>query len=102
MCENKVVEKLQQAMLLIPHMISLRCVVYICVVVVRVFYQPGLDDIVKSCRGKNLFFSTNILESIREADLIFISVNTPTKNYGLGKVSAKIKIIIFMNKCKGA
>ncbi|CAG5030285.1 unnamed protein product [Parnassius apollo] len=48
-------------------------------------YEPGLDDVVKQCRGKNLFFSTDIANSIQEADLIFISVNTPTKTFGNGK-----------------
>uniref|UniRef100_A0A2S2NYS2 UDP-glucose 6-dehydrogenase n=1 Tax=Schizaphis graminum TaxID=13262 RepID=A0A2S2NYS2_SCHGA len=48
-------------------------------------YEPGLDDIVKKRRNVNLFFSTNIEESIKEADLIFISVNTPTKTFGVGK-----------------
>ncbi|WAQ99383.1 UGDH-like protein [Mya arenaria] len=48
-------------------------------------FEPGLDEIVKSVRGKNLFFSTDIDKSIQEADLIFICVNTPTKSYGLGK-----------------
>lgn len=48
-------------------------------------YEPGLDKIVKECRGKNLFFSTDMEEAIDAADLIFISVNTPTKTYGVGK-----------------
>ncbi|RWS25898.1 UDP-glucose dehydrogenase-like protein [Leptotrombidium deliense] len=48
-------------------------------------YEPGLDEIVKQCRGKNLFFSLNLKEEINAADLIFISVNTPTKNFGVGK-----------------
>nr|CAG4643109.1 EOG090X03RJ [Ilyocryptus agilis] len=48
-------------------------------------YEPGLDKIVMECRGRNLFFSSNITEALREADLIFISVNTPTKTFGLGK-----------------
>nr|CAG4651708.1 EOG090X03RJ [Triops cancriformis] len=48
-------------------------------------YEPGLCDIVKECRGRNLFFSVDINTAIQEADLIFISVNTPTKNFGLGK-----------------
>ncbi|KAH3833930.1 hypothetical protein DPMN_107246, partial [Dreissena polymorpha] len=48
--------------------------------------MPGLDEIVKIVRNKNLFFSTDIDKGILEADLIFISVNTPTKSYGLGKV----------------
>nr|XP_039255727.1 UDP-glucose 6-dehydrogenase-like [Styela clava] len=48
-------------------------------------YEPELEDIVMSCRGKNLFFSTEVEKEIIEADLIFISVNTPTKTYGVGK-----------------
>uniref|UniRef100_A0A8C2QUF5 UDP-glucose 6-dehydrogenase n=1 Tax=Capra hircus TaxID=9925 RepID=A0A8C2QUF5_CAPHI len=48
-------------------------------------YEPGLKEVVESCRGKNLFFSTNIDDAIKEADLVFISVNTPTKTYGMGK-----------------
>jgi len=47
-------------------------------------YEPGLDDIVQSCRGKNLFFSTDIDTNLDEADIIFISVNTPTKVCGVG------------------
>jgi len=49
--------------------------------------QPGLDELVKACRDKNLFFSTNVSQAILDAQLIFICVNTPTKMYGLGKVS---------------
>ncbi|XP_012063955.1 PREDICTED: UDP-glucose 6-dehydrogenase [Atta cephalotes] len=48
-------------------------------------YEPGLDEVVGKCRGKNLFFSTDINTAIKEADLIFISVNTPTKTFGNGK-----------------
>uniref|UniRef100_A0A671NRF4 UDP-glucose 6-dehydrogenase n=1 Tax=Sinocyclocheilus anshuiensis TaxID=1608454 RepID=A0A671NRF4_9TELE len=48
-------------------------------------YEPGLNEVVLSCRGKNLFFSTDIDSAIKEADLVFISVNTPTKTYGMGK-----------------
>eukprot|EP00794_Sanderia_malayensis_P015170 gene15170-16729_t len=51
-------------------------------------YEPGLFEMVKETRGKNLFFSTDIDNAIREAELIFISVNTPTKTYGLGKGQA--------------
>ncbi|MCC6550499.1 MAG: nucleotide sugar dehydrogenase [Ignavibacteriaceae bacterium] len=47
-------------------------------------YEPGLDEIVKQVRGKNLFFSTDIPSAVREADIIFISVNTPTKTFGEG------------------
>ena len=48
-------------------------------------YEPGLFEIVKEVRGKNLFFSTEVEAAITEADLIFISVNTPTKTFGVGK-----------------
>ena len=48
------------------------------------FYEPGLEDIIKKRRGKNLFFSTDIENQIRENDIIFVCVNTPTKNYGAG------------------
>ncbi len=48
-------------------------------------YEPGLLEVVKQARGRNLFFDTDIEKGIREADMIFISVNTPTKTYGLGK-----------------
>ncbi len=47
-------------------------------------YEPGLDDLVKKTRGRNLFFSTETDKGIREADLIFVSVNTPTKTFGQG------------------
>ncbi len=47
-------------------------------------YEPGLSSIVSRCRGVNLFFSTNIEENIACADMVFISVNTPTKKQGLG------------------
>ncbi len=48
-------------------------------------YEPGLEAIVRSQRGRNLFFSTDVDSAIRNADIIFVSVNTPTKTYGLGK-----------------
>lgn len=47
-------------------------------------YEPGLDEIVRRTRGKNLFFSTDIEHHIDEADIIFVSVNTPTKTFGRG------------------
>ena len=47
-------------------------------------YEPGLDQIIKRCRGINLFFNTNIKEEISLADMIFLSVNTPTKTKGIG------------------
>lgn len=51
-------------------------------------YEPGLDEVVKEARGRNLFFSTDVDRAIDEADMIFISVNTPTKTYGKGKGQA--------------
>lgn len=51
-------------------------------------FEPGLDEVVKQCRGKNLFFSTDIKKAILESQLIFVCVNTPTKTYGVGKGSA--------------
>jgi len=51
-------------------------------------YEPGLADIVKEARGRNLFFSTEVDQAIDQADMIFISVNTPTKTYGIGKGKA--------------
>ena len=57
-------------------------------------YEPGLGEIVKHSRGKNLFFSTEVDKAIDEAQLIFISVNTPTKTYGSGKgMAADLKYI---------
>jgi UDPglucose 6-dehydrogenase len=47
-------------------------------------YEPGLDEIVKKVRGKNLFFSTNVDAAIRDSEIIFVSVNTPTKMFGEG------------------
>ncbi len=47
-------------------------------------YEPGLDKIINRCRNKNLFFSCKIKENIQNADMIFISVNTPTKKTGFG------------------
>lgn len=57
-------------------------------------YEPGLSAIVGEARGRNLFFSTEVDKAIAEADMIFISVNTPTKTYGVGKgMAADLKYI---------
>lgn len=57
-------------------------------------YEPGLSAIVKEARGRNLFFSTDIDSAIDKAEMIFISVNTPTKTYGIGKgMAADLKYI---------
>ena len=47
-------------------------------------YEPGLKKIIKKCRGRNLYFSGNTELEIKKADMIFISVNTPTKTTGEG------------------
>lgn len=47
-------------------------------------YEPGLDAVVKRCRNRNLFYSTDIPAAIKAADIIFVSVNTPTKTFGAG------------------
>lgn len=47
-------------------------------------YEPGLDEIIRATRGKNLFFTTDIQRGIRDNDIIFVSVNTPTKMFGAG------------------
>ncbi len=47
-------------------------------------FEPGLQELIAKTRNKNLFFSTNLKEAIESADIIFISVNTPTKTKGLG------------------
>ena len=57
-------------------------------------YEPGLADVVKEARGRNLFFTTEVDAAIDKADMIFISVNTPTKTYGKGKgMAADLKYI---------
>lgn len=57
-------------------------------------YEPGLAEIVAEARGRNLFFSTEVEKAIDEAQVIFISVNTPTKTYGKGKgMAADLKYI---------
>lgn len=47
-------------------------------------YEPGLDGIVREARGRNLFFSADIQRGIKEAEIIFVSVNTPVKEFGAG------------------
>lgn len=57
-------------------------------------YEPGLKEVVAEARGRNLFFSTEVDKAIDEAQMIFISVNTPTKTYGKGKgMAADLKYI---------
>ncbi|WP_396161765.1 UDP-glucose 6-dehydrogenase [Flavobacterium sp.] len=57
-------------------------------------YEPGLAEVVNEARGRNLFFSTEVEKAIDAAEMIFISVNTPTKTYGAGKgMAADLKYI---------
>src|SRR5690606_24911648 len=57
-------------------------------------YEPGLAEIIAKTRNVNLFFSTDVDQAIDDAEMIFISVNTPTKTYGAGKgMAADLKYI---------
>ena len=47
-------------------------------------YEPGLVDVVREVRGKNLFFTTDIKKAVQECDIVFVGVNTPTKMFGRG------------------
>ncbi len=60
-------------------------------------YEPGLDEIVREARGRNLRFSTNVDSAIRDADIIFIAVNTPTKSFGVG--AGRAANLEFIEKC---
>ena len=60
-------------------------------------YEPGLAKLVKKCRGENLFFSTDIEKNIANADMIFISVNTPTKKKGIG--AGKASNLMYVEAC---
>ncbi|MDP4776645.1 MAG: UDP-glucose 6-dehydrogenase [Opitutales bacterium] len=60
-------------------------------------FEPGLDEIVQASRGKNLFFSTDVDTAIREAEMIFLSVNTPTKTYGVG--AGRAADLRYVEKC---
>src|SRR5690554_2537870 len=57
-------------------------------------YEPGLKEVVAEARNRNLFFSTEVEKAIDEAEMIFMSVNTPTKTYGKGKgMAADLKFV---------
>ena len=47
-------------------------------------FEPGLAEIIKKVRGKNLFFSKDVAANIKKAEMIFMAVNTPTKTEGEG------------------
>ncbi|HPR32177.1 MAG TPA: nucleotide sugar dehydrogenase [Prolixibacteraceae bacterium] len=57
-------------------------------------YEPGLAEVVAAARGRNLFFSTDVDQAIRDAQMIFMAVNTPTKSFGVGKgMAADLKYV---------
>jgi UDPglucose 6-dehydrogenase len=60
-------------------------------------YEPGLQEVVEEARGRNLTFSTDVDGAIRDANLIFISVNTPTKTFGVG--AGRAANLEFVEKC---
>lgn len=60
-------------------------------------YEPGLFEVVEEARGRNLTFSTQVDEAIGEADMVFISVNTPTKTFGIG--AGRAANLEFIEKC---
>src|SRR6056297_3020584 len=60
-------------------------------------YEPGLREVVESSRGRNLTFTTAIDDSIRQADMVFISVNTPTKTFGVG--AGRAANLEYVEKC---
>jgi len=60
-------------------------------------YEPGLYDVVKQARGRNLRFTTEVAAAIREANMCFISVNTPTKTFGIG--AGRAANLEFVEKC---
>ena len=60
-------------------------------------YEPGLSEIVESVRGNNLFFSNDVDTAIRESEMIFLSVNTPTKTYGVG--AGRAADLRYVEKC---
>jgi UDPglucose 6-dehydrogenase len=60
-------------------------------------YEPGLQEVVAEARGRNLTFSTNVDQAIRDSNMIFISVNTPTKTFGVG--AGRAANLEFIEKC---
>ena len=60
-------------------------------------YEPGLDEVVREARGRNLTFSTRVNEAIRDSNMIFIAVNTPTKTFGIG--AGRAANLEFIEKC---
>ena len=47
-------------------------------------FEPGLEEVVRRSLGRNLRFTGDVEHEIGEAEMIFVSVNTPTKTFGQG------------------
>ncbi len=60
-------------------------------------FEPGLEEIILRTRGKNLFFTTEIEKNIFDSDIVFLSVNTPTKTSGIG--SGRASDLRWIEKC---
>lgn len=60
-------------------------------------YEPGLEEVVREARGRNLTFSTQVDQAIADAEMVFISVNTPTKTFGIG--AGRAANLEFIEKC---
>jgi UDPglucose 6-dehydrogenase len=60
-------------------------------------YEPGLLEVVQECRGRNLRFSTDVAQAIQESNIVFISVNTPTKTFGIG--AGKAANLEYIERC---
>jgi len=60
-------------------------------------YEPGLKEVVEEARGRNLHFTTDVAETIEKSNIIFISVNTPTKTFGIG--AGRAANLEFVEKC---
>lgn len=60
-------------------------------------YEPGLDEVVREARGRNLTFSSRVEAAIQHANMIFIAVNTPTKSFGIGV--GRAANLEFIEKC---
>lgn len=63
--------------------------------------QPGLNEVVLSCRGKNLFFSTDIDSAIKEADLVFISVSCTSARRLVPSIEPHAALVWSENFCSG-
>lgn len=56
-------------------------------------YEPGLEDVIKVVRDRNLWFTTDIPKAIETCDMIFVAVNTPTKTTGAVSTSLQSQVL---------